>query len=128
MFADGKVADVQRRLARFQDLAVVELDFVIRHLAGVVHAGVPRQNRLVLAVHDRNGKTGHLLRRRGVLDRNGGFPGFARIAGGVESGHFRIVLADCEVFEPRRGATYDLDLICTAHFVILDSNVIGPAP
>ena len=67
MFADRKVADVQCGLARFQDFAVVKLDFVVRHLAGVVHAGVPGECRLVLAVNDRNGKAGHLLRRRGVF-------------------------------------------------------------
>ena len=74
-------------LARFQDFFVVELNFAVRHFAGVVHAGPPGERRLALAVHDRNGKAGHLLRRRGVFSGSNGnrgcraevFPGVVRV-------------------------------------------------
>ena len=97
MFTDGKIADVDGSLARLQDPAVVELDFVVRHLAGIVHAGVPRERRLVLAVHDRNGKTGHLFRRRRILDREADFRLLARIALGIVGNDIGGLPADSEI-------------------------------
>ncbi len=121
VLADRQFADVQHRLARFQNLAVVELDFVLRHFAGVVHAGIPRKRRLVLAVRDRDGKPGHLFRRRRVLDREADLRLLARISFGVVGDDIGGLLADSEIAQNGGGGRGFDRLVATGHDVFRDA-------
>ena len=128
VFTDRKVADVQCGLARFQDFSVVEQDFVVRHFAGVVHAGVPEERRLVFAVHDRNGKAGHPFRRSGIPDRDFHLAGLTCIAGRIEGGYFRMIFADSEMVELHGGSGCGFDLTGAAHFIVFDADIVGAVP